>query len=70
MLPFGSIVAAHRPLETQTALGGRAQETAFVGIAPKFATGIMLFNPVTKRTYIYATPLNICQMLNLLALPT
>ena len=52
MLPFGSIVAAHRPLDTQTALGGCSQEAVFVGIAPQFAAGILLFKPVTKRCFI------------------
>ena len=52
ILPFGSIVAAHRPLDTQTALGVRSHETVFVGIAPQFAAGIFLFNPVTKRCLI------------------
>ena len=52
MLSFGSIVAAHRPLDTQTALGGRSHEAVFVGIAPQFAAGILLFNPVTKRYFI------------------
>ena len=52
MLPFGSIVAAHRPLDTQTALGDRTHEAIFVGIAPHFAAGILLFNPITKRCFI------------------
>ena len=52
ILLFGSIVTAHRPLETKTALGGRAQEAVLVGITSKFAVRITLFNPVTKRTFI------------------
>ena len=48
--PFGSIVAAHYPLDSQTALGGRSQEAIFSGIAPTYACGITLFNLLTKRT--------------------
>ena len=40
ILPFGSIVTAHRPLADQTALSGRSREAIFVGIAPTYAGGI------------------------------
>ena len=53
LLPFGSIVAAHRPLASQTALSGRSIECIFVGITHDFAGGIILFNPASKRTYVY-----------------
>ena len=33
VLPFGSIIAAHKPLATQTALSGRSIEAVYVGIA-------------------------------------
>ena len=52
LLPFGSIVVAHKPLNTQTVLSGRSQEDVFVGIAPEFNGGILLFNPSTKRSYV------------------
>ena len=52
ILPFGSINAADRRLETQTALSGRSQEAVFVGIAHAHAGGIILYNPATKRTFI------------------
>ena len=47
LLPFGSIVAAHRPLATQHALSGRSVESIFVGIAHDYAGGVILFNPTT-----------------------
>ena len=52
LLPFGSIVAAHRPLATQHALSGRSIESIFVGIAHDYAGGIILFNPTTKRSVV------------------
>ena len=52
ILPFDSIIAAHRPLADQTALSGRFQEAVFVGIAPNYAGGVTVFNPTTKRTFI------------------
>ena len=52
ILPFRSVIAAHRPLADQTALSGRSQEAMFVGIAPNYAGGVTLFNPTTKRTFI------------------
>ena len=51
-LPFGSIVAAHRPLASQTTLSGRSIESIFVGIAHDIAGDIVLFNPSSKRTYV------------------
>ena len=52
LFPFGSIVAAHKPLDTQTALSGRSHEAVFVGIAPEFNGWILLFNPSMKRSYV------------------
>ena len=52
LLPIGSVVAAHRPLASQTSLSGRSIESIFVGIAHGFAGGIILFNPTSKHTYV------------------
>ena len=52
ILPFGSIVAAHKSLTTQTALSGRSIEAVFVGIAHDHAAAVNLFNPITKKTFI------------------
>jgi hypothetical protein len=52
VLPFGSVVAAHKPLADQTALSGRSIEAIFIGIAHAHATAVLLFNPVTKRSFI------------------
>ena len=41
LLPFGSIVAAHRPLASQTELSGRYIESIFVGIAHSFSGGLL-----------------------------
>ena len=54
-LPFGTIVMAHIPLEQQTALSGRSFETYYVGCAPNFRGGILLFDPITHRTIIRRT---------------
>ena len=40
MLPFGYIVAAYQPLDSQTVLGGRSHEAVFVGIAPPYTGGL------------------------------
>jgi hypothetical protein len=55
MLPFGTIVMAHNPLSLQTSLNGRSFVTYFVGCAPGFRGGLVLFNPATKRTVIRRT---------------
>ena len=52
ILPFGFIVAAQKPLVSQTALSGRSKEAIFVGIAPQHTGGVILYNPTTKRTFI------------------
>ena len=52
LLPFGSIVAAHRPLASQTALSGRSIESIFVGIAHDFAGRIISFNPISNDTNV------------------
>lgn len=55
LLPFGTVVLAHYPVETQHALGGRAFETFSVGIAPGYKGGILLFNPETKKYIVRRT---------------
>jgi hypothetical protein len=55
MIPFGSIVMAHIPLELQKVLGGRSIETIAVGCAPAHFGGVKLFNPITKRVIIRRT---------------
>jgi hypothetical protein len=47
ILPFGSIVMAHLPLQLQTTLSGRAVETVYVGRAPLHRDAILVFNPLT-----------------------
>ena len=51
MLPFGSVIAAHRPLADQTALSGRSIEAIFIGIAHAHSNAVLLFNPVSKRSF-------------------
>ena len=51
-IPFGSIVMAWIPLEDQTSLGGRSVETYYVGMATGYKGGILLYNPLTKRTIV------------------
>ena len=52
ILPFGSIVMSHIPLDQQTSLSGRAVECVYVGRAPLHSDAIKLFNPNTKRCII------------------
>ena len=52
ILLFGSVVAAHRPLAAQTALSGRSYEEIFIGIAHAHANAVILFNPVTKKSFV------------------
>ena len=52
ILLFGSVIAAQRPLPSQTALSGRSIESLFVGIAHSHTSEVILFNPATKRTYV------------------
>jgi hypothetical protein len=52
ILPFGSVVMAHLPLQLQTTLSGRAVEAVYVGRAPLHRDAILVFNPQTKRTLI------------------
>ena len=52
ILPFGSVVAAHRPLAAQTALSGRSYEAIFIGIAHAHVNAVILFNPITKKSFI------------------
>jgi hypothetical protein len=55
LLPFGSIVMAHIPLNLQTTLGGRSHETYYVGCAQGYKGGVMLYNPLTKRQIVRRT---------------
>ena len=52
IIPFGSIVMAHIPLDQQTTLGDRAVKTYYVGIANGYKGGIQLYNPVTKHCIV------------------
>ena len=52
VLPFGSVIAAHRPLAEQTTLSGRSIEAIFIGIAHSHINAVLLFNPITKRTFV------------------
>ena len=52
IVPFGSVVYAHIPLDDQTAMSGRSIRTFHVGFAQGHKGGILLFNPVTKRTIV------------------
>ena len=38
----------HIPLDSQTALSGRANEMFFEGIAHDYNNGVKLYNPVSK----------------------
>jgi hypothetical protein len=55
MLPFGTLVMAHLPLELQHALSGRSFETFYVRSAHEHKNGLLLFNPVTKRCIVRRT---------------
>ena len=55
LLPFGTIVMAHRPLQLQTGLNGRSFKTVFVGCAPEYTGCLLLFNPDTHRTIVRRT---------------
>ena len=48
VLPFGSVVAAHKPLADQTTLYGHSIEAIFIGIAHAHLNAVLLFNPVSK----------------------
>jgi hypothetical protein len=52
ILPFGSVVMAHIPLQLQTALSGRSIETIYIGRAPLHRDAILVFNPKTKRVLV------------------
>ncbi len=52
LLPFGTIIMAHLPLSEQTTLSGRAFISYYVGCAPNYRGGILLYNPATQRTII------------------
>lgn len=55
IIPFGSIVMAHIPLELQTKNGPRSTTTYCVGSARVYKGGLLLFNPETKRTIVRRT---------------
>ena len=50
IFPFGSVVMGHIPLDSQTAMSGRADEMFFEGVAHDYNNGIKLYNPVSKQT--------------------
>ncbi len=53
ILPFGTIIKAHIPLEDQTrGHAGRSIDTVYVGPALKVKGALALFNPETKRYLI------------------
>ena len=52
LIPFGSIVKAHIPLNLQTTMSGRSIDTHYVGFAPSYKGGIQVYNPKTKRCII------------------
>jgi hypothetical protein len=47
ILPYGTMVVAHYPLERQTIRTGRGFPAVVIGRAPEHSGGILLFNPVT-----------------------
>jgi hypothetical protein len=51
-IPFGSIVKAHVPLDSQSGFSGRSIDTIYIGMAHGKHGGILLFNPITKRTIV------------------
>ena len=51
-MPFGSVIAAHKPLADQTALSGRSIEAIFIGVAHSHVNAVLLFNPATKRSFV------------------
>ena len=55
MVPFGSVVMGHIPLELQTKSGHRSTLTYCVGSATDYKGGLLLFNPVTHHTIIRRT---------------
>jgi hypothetical protein len=55
ILPFGTVVMAHIPLNEQTKLGPRAVKHYAVGTSLLHYQGIKLFNPETKRIIIRRT---------------
>jgi hypothetical protein len=55
MIPFGSIVMGHIPLDLQTKSGHRSTLTYCVGSATDYKGGLLLFNPTTNHTIIRRT---------------
>jgi hypothetical protein len=55
MVPFGSIVMGHIPLELQTKSGHRSVLTYCVGSATDYKGGLLLYNPTTHHTIIRRT---------------
>ncbi len=51
-IPFGSVVKAHIPLDSQTGFSGKSIDTIYVGMAHGRHGGILLYNPKTKRTIV------------------
>jgi hypothetical protein len=55
IIPFGSIVVAHIPLQLQTKSGPRSTLTYCVGSASDYKGGLLLFNPITHRVIVRRT---------------
>ena len=55
MIPFGSVVMAHVPLDQQTTDGPRSILHYAVGTSLGHQGGLQLFNPVTKRVVVRRT---------------
>ena len=55
IVPFGSVVMGHIPLDLQTKSGHRSTLTYCVGSATDYKGGLLLFNPVTYKTIIRRT---------------
>ncbi len=55
LLSFGTVIMAHLPVADQTALSGKAFLSYYVGTAPNYRGGILLYNPASQRTIIRRT---------------
>ena len=55
ILPFGTIVMAHVPLHLQNKFSGAAKLTYYVGCAPEYYGGILLWDPNTTKTCVRRT---------------
>ena len=55
MLPFGTVVMAHVPLDIQRTLGARAVKTYCIGTSIVHREGLLLYNPETHRVTVRRT---------------